>query len=162
MVTPDVRDGPLGPLRRPRLPRPVTALRVALVAALLATAAGVLYAREPVASCPAAVPGASPVPDGGRRPLPAGSVGLPVRLAEPAALAVVRPGDRVDLLALPGAGSRAPVEPLVVAAGALVLAVPGVEAAGGAAIYLAMKPEAARRTSIMPENTRFGVIVQTG
>ncbi|SDY04360.1 hypothetical protein SAMN05444365_101476 [Micromonospora pattaloongensis] len=171
MVTP-AREGALGPLWRPRLPRPTTALRTALVAVLLATAAGVLYAGDPGSCPPTATPPQKPAATGSakptatesagaddpRRALPAGAVGLPVRLAEPAALAVLRPGDRVDLLALPRGAAAGP---RVVAAGALVLAVPDPDSAAGT-LYLAVRPEAARRTTALPHDTRFGVIVLRG
>lgn len=54
-----------------------------------------------------------------RLPVPEGMVGVAVPLAEPAMLAVLRPGDRVDLLSVPEGGG----EPLLVAGDAGVLAV---------------------------------------
>ncbi|TDC35742.1 flagellar biosynthesis protein FlgA [Micromonospora sp. 15K316] len=92
-------------------------------------------------------------------PLPAGSVGVPVRLAEPAALAVVRPGARVDLLAA-SAGSRSG-EASLLASGALVLDVVNAGAMdGSAALYLALSPGQAQRTVGQPEGSRFAVVVR--
>ncbi|MFB6395188.1 flagellar biosynthesis protein FlgA [Polymorphospora lycopeni] len=165
-------DGALTPVRWPGRPRPATVLRAALVAVLLALAAAVLTARAdpdrtaacgpPIAADPTGPPsgGSFPAPDAppGRLAVPAGSVGVPVRPAEPAALAVVRPGSRIDLLALPaGAGAQPAPEPLRLATGALVLDVVAVD--GATALYLALTPDQANRTLGMPETTRFGVVV---
>jgi hypothetical protein len=164
---------------------------LALATVLLALAAGVLYAREPQPACPPAAvtatgpsgevtathpAGATPDPAalevrdlgarasaGPRLPLPPGAVGVPIRLAEPAALAVVRPGARVDLLAVPAAGGSArPTEPALVAARALVLDVVTAEAAVdvSTALYLALPPEQAHRAVGMPDSTRFAIIVR--
>ncbi len=131
----------LDPLRW-RPPGRGTLVRVVVVAALLVTAVATLYARDPAppragdaappataaapsAPSPSAARGGSSAARGGRPVVPAGTVGVPVRLAEAAALAVVRPGDRVDLLAARPTGGAA----VTVAAGVLVLGVIG----GGAA-----------------------------
>ncbi|BCJ66239.1 flagellar biosynthesis protein FlgA [Polymorphospora rubra] len=168
-------DRGLAPVRWPRRPRPATMLRAALVTVLLALAAVALTGRsgtDHTAACgpvtasdvgadppdPAGTP--APTTDGpaGRLAVPVGSVGVPVRPAEPAALAVVRPGSRVDLLALPsGTGAPPASEPLRLAAGALVLDVVAVD--GATALYLALTPDQANRTLGMPETTRFGVVV---
>ncbi|MEV1329120.1 flagellar biosynthesis protein FlgA [Micromonospora costi] len=98
-------------------------------------------------------------PSGGPLPLPAGSVGVPVRLAEPAALSVVRPGARVDLLAAPPAGRSG--EANLLASRALVLDVVGAGATdGSAALYLALRPEQAQRAVGQPEGSRFAVVVR--
>lgn len=173
------REPKLSPTHWPGLPRGRTLLRATLVAALLALAAGVLYAREPQPTCPAAAteagsagasPDLSPTPTGATPglPLPAGAVGVPIRLAEPAALAVVRPGLRVDLLAVPATagGTATSARPTLVAARALVLDVVGAgavgtEAAGGAsALYLALQPDQAHRAISMPEGYRFAIMVR--
>ncbi|PWU56871.1 flagellar biosynthesis protein FlgA [Micromonospora sp. S4605] len=155
----------LHPLRRPRLPRRATLLRAGLAAALLGLAAAVLHTP---AGCPPGLAGSRPPPtgpssgspDGGPAPLPlpSGAVGVPVRLAEPAALAVVRPGARVDLLALPpgadGSGS-------LLASRALVLDVVGADALdAGSALYLALPPDQARRVVSQPEGSRFALLVR--
>ncbi|WP_353899520.1 flagellar biosynthesis protein FlgA [Micromonospora harpali] len=162
--------GSLQPLRRPRLPGRATLLRAALVAALLGLAAAVLHTpsgcppptgdRSPgpaapppaeAASGPAAPPAALPLPDG--------AVGVPIRLAEPAALAVVRPGARVDLLAVP-AGRQAGDADLL-APRALVLDVVGAGATdGSSALYLALRPEQAHRAVGLPEGSRFAIVVR--
>ena len=96
----------------------------------------------------------------GRLPLPSGAVGVPVRLAEPAALAVVRPGSRVDLLAAPPGGADTS-EATLLAPGALVLDVLGAGATdGSAALYLALRPEQAQRAVGLPEGSRFAVVVR--
>lgn len=198
---PTTRDRRLDPVRWPRPPRGVTVVRAALVAALLLTAAGVLYAApaapdglaprstpiptatpgDPAASrhppggqAPGGqAPGAgatpspqTPAPPIGRLPLPPGAVGVPVRLTEPAALAVLRPGDRVDLLAVadePRTDANRPDPPATIASGALVLAVP--DPAGDpldqAVVYLALSPTQARETVAFPPSVRFAVIVRS-
>ncbi|MBE1486870.1 flagellar biosynthesis protein FlgA [Plantactinospora soyae] len=186
--TPARRDGTLAPSRWPVRPSGGSALRWALVAALLTLALGLLYLRQP-SSCPdptgagpaagrsstaspagtTATPGpgsSGNPPDSSAAPLPvpAGAVGVPIRLAEPAALTVARPGVRVDLLAVPGSGDRTArtPRPTVLAARALVLDVlesaPDQDAAS--AIYLALSPDQAHRAVGMPEPTRFAIIVR--
>ncbi len=135
----------LRPTRWPGPPRGGTLLRVALIAGLLGLAAGVLYAEQAPPECAATGAGSRPSqldrsgPLGRRRrappPTPATArraaerairppgcpcrpemVGVPIRLAEPAALAVVRPGVRVDLLAVPaGTGPARPTDPTLLA-----------------------------------------------
>ncbi|MEU8180210.1 flagellar biosynthesis protein FlgA [Micromonospora sp. NPDC049047] len=172
----------LRPLRRPRLPARPALFRAGLVAALLGLAAAVLH--TPPGCPPAAAPGPAAVPTratatagqpadgrattdgrpdgsgtGGPLPLPSGAVGVPVRLAEPATLAVVRRGSRVDLLAAaPGGASP---DAALLAPAALVLDVLGADVAdGSAALYLALRPDQAQRTVGLPEGTRFAVVVR--
>ncbi|WP_433347086.1 flagellar biosynthesis protein FlgA [Micromonospora sp. CA-111912] len=157
--------GSLRPVRRPRLPGRSALLRAALVAALLGLAAAVL---QTPAGCPPPPRGSSspdpgPVPSTGgppsALPLPDGAVGVPVRLAEPAALAVVRPGARVDLLAVP-AGRAAEAD--LLASRALVLDVVGAGATdGSSALYLALRPEQAQRAVGLPEGSRFAIVVRS-
>ncbi|MEO3742613.1 flagellar biosynthesis protein FlgA [Plantactinospora sp. B5E13] len=90
-------------------------------------------------------------------PVPAGAVGVPIRLAEPAALAVTRPGVRVDLLAAVPEPGRAAAKPLLVAGRALVLDVLVPEEG---ALYLALQPEQARRAIALPDTARFSIIVR--
>lgn len=93
-------------------------------------------------------------------PLPSGAVGVPIRLAEPAALAVARPGTRVDLLA--ATPDRAGAEAALLAPAALVLDVlPGDAADGSTALYLALRPDQAQRAVGLPEGTRFAVVVRS-
>ncbi|MDW5328780.1 flagellar biosynthesis protein FlgA [Plantactinospora sp. KLBMP9567] len=109
-------------------------------------------------------PGGSAAPGNSGVPVPAGTVGVPIRLAEPAALTVARPGARVDLLAAPGGdqAGRAP-KPIVLATRVLVLDVLGPGQTDGAvsAIYLALRPDQAHRAVGMPESTRFAIIVRS-
>ncbi|RKR88692.1 hypothetical protein BDK92_3022 [Micromonospora pisi] len=174
------RTPSLSPSRWAALPRRGTVLRLTTATMLLALAAGVLYLRQPSPTCPAAPPSANPVaaepagsfspgpgdppaPAGARLALPAGMVGVPVRLAEPAAVAVVRPGARVDLLVVPRAGAAPPARPTEpVAARALVLDVLGAQSAadGSTALYLALPPEQAQRTVALPDGTRFAIMVR--
>ncbi|MEU8259119.1 flagellar biosynthesis protein FlgA [Micromonospora sp. NPDC048999] len=149
------------------LPRGGTLLRVALVAVLLGLAVAVL---QPSAGCPPDASPAKPTPaaspsspddgrPGGALPLPDGSVGVPVRLAEPAALAVLRPGARVDLLVVPA--TEAAGEATLLAPRALVLDVLGAGAVdGSSALYLALRPEQAQRAVGVPEGSRFAVVVR--
>ncbi|MET7862046.1 flagellar biosynthesis protein FlgA [Micromonospora taraxaci] len=93
-------------------------------------------------------------------PLPSGAVGVPIRLAEPAALAVARPGTRVDLLA--ATPDRAGTEAALLAPAALVLDVLGADATDGStALYLALRPDQAQRAVGLPEGTRFAVVVRS-
>ncbi|MFC0004746.1 flagellar biosynthesis protein FlgA [Micromonospora siamensis] len=111
------------------------------------------------ASQPGADTGAGRSGTGGALPLPSGAVGVPVRLAEPAALAVLRPGARVDLLVVP-AGGRAG-EAVLLASGAQVLDVVGAAALdGSSALYLALTPGQAQRAVGQPEGSRFAVVVR--
>lgn len=157
-----MREPTLDPVRRPRLPRGRTLLRAALIAAFLLTAVAALYARDPVACAPPPPPTAAAsapsVDASGRLAVPPGAVGVPVRLAEPAVLALVHPGDRVDLLAASGASPtpRPAREPAIHVRDALVLGVVGADGA----VLLALSPERARAVVALPDGTRFGVIVR--
>ncbi|MER5605523.1 flagellar biosynthesis protein FlgA [Micromonospora tulbaghiae] len=153
-------EATLRPVRWRGLPRRRTLLRVTLVAVLLGLAAAVLQ-TPPSCPPPRALPSAPATasPSGGIRALPAGAVGVPIRLAEPAALAVLRPGARVDLLVVPAGGSP---DPTLLAPRALVLDVVGAAGAvdGSSALYLALPPEQARRAVGLPEGSRFAVVVR--
>lgn len=145
-------------------------LRLALVAALLLTAAGLLYSggggggagspaepatagAAPAATTPAWSAGVEPDSLPNSLPIPDGMVGLPVPLAEPAALAVLHPGDRVDLLSVPATGG----EPVPVAGDAAVLAV---DRAGGS-VLLALAEDQARAALSAPAESRFAVVVRS-
>lgn len=106
--------------------------------------------------------GAAPPGPTGRLPLPAGAVGVPVRLTEPAALAFVSPGSRVDLLVVPATSAGAG-QPRLLASDALVLDVVSPEATdGSAAAYLALQPDQAHRTVSTPADARFAIVVRSG
>ncbi|MET8832649.1 flagellar biosynthesis protein FlgA [Micromonospora sp. NPDC004540] len=161
-------EAALRPARWRGLPRGRTLLRVTLVAVLLGLAAAVL--RTPGGCPPGTTPAVAPTPAvtptaGGDRPsgalpLPAGAVGVPIRLAEPAALAVLRPGARVDLLVVPAGGAAGSAT--LLAPRALVLDVVGAAGAvdGSSALYLALRPEQAQRAVGLPEGSRFAVVVR--
>jgi hypothetical protein len=119
--------------------------------------------EEPGAGRPDEEPGAGPPDEERDAPslsIPAGLVGVPIRLAEPAALAVVQPGGRVDLLAIPAIASRGAGQPAVLARAALVLKVLAGESDTPAAILLALDPNQARRAVAQPDTTRFAVILR--
>jgi Flp pilus assembly protein CpaB len=78
--------------------------------------AGAVRAGEPLTDARLVGPGLTAL-------LPPGQVAAPVRIADLAVAALVRTGDRVDVLAAPPDAEQAEV----VAAGALVLAAPGPE-----------------------------------
>jgi Flp pilus assembly protein CpaB len=94
--------------------------------------------------------------------LPGGDhVAVPVRIADPAAVALLRTGDRVDVLAATeGAADAAPV-----AQRALVVAVPRGDSAGldpldgGALVVLAATPATARRLAQAAVASRLSVVV---
>lgn len=179
-ITRRAAEPSLRPVRWPAVRRRGALLRLGLVAVLLLLAAATLSGQPAEVPCAPAAAGASappstppaggrpgmPAPQGaaGTRPptgtgeLPAGTVGVPVRLAEPAALAVVRPGARVDLLSVTSsAGGR----PLLVAPRALVLGVlAGPAAEVGGALYLALPAEQADRVVSQPEGARFAIVVR--
>jgi len=161
MSAPNARLDPVG---RPRLPRRTTTIRAALVTALLLTAAGVLYARDdpdpaaaPARADPPATEAPAPAPDptpdpAARLPIPDGLVGVTVPLGDPASLAMLRPGDRVDLLAIPAAGG----DPVPLVDAAAVLAVDP----AAAALLLALTPEQGQAAVSASTTGTFAVIVR--
>jgi hypothetical protein len=76
-----------------------------------------------------------------RAAVPAGTVGVPVRLAEPTALTLVRTGDHVDLFRV-GDNSMATT---AVAAAALVLGVTGADDPTAGGLLLALTPAEAAK-----------------
>jgi hypothetical protein len=141
-------DDRLDPVRGLRLPAGGTLLRAVIVAVLLVLAAALVYADPgpaPVAACPA------PTAEPDRLPVPAGLVGVPVVLADPAALAVVRAADRVDLYP---AGTAGPA----LATDALVLAAVGTDPMP--VLYLALPEAAALRVAGLDPGTQFRIIVR--
>lgn len=86
-------------------------------------------------------------------------VAVPVRLADPAAGALLRPGDRVDVLAAAPDGTSGSAD--VVASGSPVLAVPS--PAGdldGALVLLAAPPAVAGRLAAAAVGSRLSVVVR--
>jgi len=91
----------------------------------------------------------------GRATVPAGSVGVPVRLAEPTALALIHPGDRVDLLRV-GDDSH---DPSRVAAAALVLGVTGVDDLTTGGLLVALTPAEAA-SAVADPGRGFAVLIR--
>jgi hypothetical protein len=161
------RDSGAGRLDPVRWHRPArgTLLRLAAVAVLLVTAAAASW--SPAQSCAlqtgaAAVPppaksaAAAPPTPAGPPTLPSGSLGVPIRLADPTALALVHPGNRVDLLRVDDESA-----PSAIAAAALVLKVtaPGDPTTGG--LLLALTPAEAQRAVTTPAHG-FAVLIRPG
>lgn len=118
--------------------------------------AGPVRAGEPLTDVRVVGPGLLRAVDG------AGElVAVPVRLADPAAAALLRPGDRVDVLAAstdPATAGTASVT----AAGAPVLAVPAPDAqAEGALVVLATPPATAARLAATAVTSRLSVVVRS-
>ncbi|MEU4427025.1 hypothetical protein AB0F81_40920 [Actinoplanes sp. NPDC024001] len=148
-------------------------LRLLTVAVLLITAAAVMWIR-PTSCTPATISAsASPPASKSLRPaaspglgtgtgtgtgVPPGSVGVPVRLADPAALAVVRPGNRVDLLRLDDDGGRRTTP---VASDALVLEVTGKDDPVTGGLLLALAPTDAERALAAP-GRGFAILIRPG
>ncbi|MDW6060457.1 RcpC/CpaB family pilus assembly protein [Streptomyces sp. FXJ1.4098] len=94
------------------------------MAAGLAMSAAALAAAAPSGGSDPR-PAASSPPDDGRREPPPAVVSAPVRIADAASVRLLRPGDRVDVLAAPGSDqARGPATAHVVARGARVTDVP--------------------------------------
>lgn len=163
-------DGRLDPVRWHR-PARGTLLRLAAVAVLLATAAAASWspvrttgttgatcadetgADETGAATPppavAAPPSAATTPSA----VPSGSVGVPVRLTDPTALSLVRPGNRVDLLR--------PDDASTVATAALVLKVTGAGDPTAGGLLLALSPADAVRAVAAPGHG-FAILIRPG
>ena len=88
--------------------------------------------------------------------MPAGRVGVPVRLTEPAALAMIRPGDLVDVLRVDGAGRSARV-----AGAAPVLGVTDAGDSVTAGLLVALTPAEAERV-ISHTGGGFAVLLRPG
>ncbi|MEU8664875.1 hypothetical protein [Actinoplanes philippinensis] len=163
-VSPDERLDPV----RWRRPNRGTLLRLISVAVLLITAAAVLWLRPtgciPIeAGPPSAEPSgrASSSPSAGPgttgRPIPPDNVGVPVRLADPTALSVVRPGHRVDLLRLDGDHDRT----TPVASAALVLEVTGADDPVTGGLLLALDPDEAKQ-ALARSGRGFAIVIRPG
>jgi pilus assembly protein CpaB len=87
-----------------------------------------------------------------------GSVAAPVRLADPAVAGLVRPGDRVDVVAVTGTGGTS-----TVASGVEVLAVPATPASNssdGALVVLAVPEWAAPRVVATALEARLAITLR--
>ena len=176
-------DGRLDPVRW-RRPGRGTLLRLLAVAALLATAAAVLWSQpqscgsstatvvSPTPSHGAAAragnglaaptvsdaSAAAAMSDGSAGPaVPDGSVGVPIRLADPTALTLVRPGNRVDLLRINDAGGQ----PTAVADRALVLRVTGADDPATGGLLLALSPQEAGQ-AVATSRQGFAIVIRPG
>jgi hypothetical protein len=137
-----------------------TLIRLAAVAALLGTAAALIWSR-PSGCAPATVASQRPAVSSSTRTstppvgVPRGNVGVPVRLAEPTALSLVHAGDRVDLLSV-GEGDSRPV-----ASAALVLKVTDADDPATGGLLLALTPDEARLAVASP-GRGFAVLIRPG
>lgn len=158
-------DGRLDPVRW-RRPGRGTLFRLVAVAALLATAAAVSW--SPVQSCDvpstghvvSSIPPTHPTASSSDQPraapaVPEGSVGVPIRLADPTALALVHPGNRVDLLRLGDPGGQ----PTAVAAAALVLRVTGADDPTAGGLLLALTPQEAEQ-AVTTTREGFAIVIR--
>jgi hypothetical protein len=152
-------------------------LRLATIATLLGVAAAVLLVRpqtctsSPLTASPSrspAAPGSSPptgpavTPGGtstgqGRNTtaIPPGTVGVPIRLAEPTALTLVHAGDTVDLLRVDDTGRGG----TPVATAALVLNVTAADDPTSGALLLALHPDEAQRAIAVP-GRGFAILIR--
>jgi hypothetical protein len=139
-------------------PRRATLVRAALVAALLCLAAGALVTGQPPDhSVPGSVPVAVPSGFASEPPAPPGLVGLPLRLHDAGVVAVVRAGQRVDVLASDG------VRPAnLLASDVLVLRATahGQAPEDGALLYLAVTREQAVRLAGITTDAQITVTVR--
>jgi Flp pilus assembly protein CpaB len=89
----------------------------------------------------------------------AGLVAAPLRLADPASLALLHAGDRVDVLAAPTSAEGAATSAVTVAAGVRVLAVPDVkdDAGDGGLVVVAATPATAARLAAAAVGARLSV-----
>jgi hypothetical protein len=133
---------------------------------LLITAAAVLWLKPtgcvpteatPQTSEPSGRVSSAPAPvrSATARPIPPGSVGVPVRLADPTALTVVHPGNRVDLLRIDGERDRT----TAVATAALVLEVTGAGDPVAGGLLLALAPDEAKQ-AIATSGRGFAIVIR--
>lgn len=98
--------------------------------------------------------------------LPAGFVAAPVRVADAALAALVRPGDRVDVLATPVSAVEADWTTDVVGPDLMVLTVPEPVAAGayteGALLVLATTPQIAQTLASAAVTSRLSITLLGG
>jgi hypothetical protein len=99
--------------------------------------------------------GTQPARTEGRAAVPADRVGVPIRLAEPTALTLVRPGDHVDLLRV----AEDSHDTSAVAASALVLGVTGADDPTTGGLLLALTPAEAAKAVAQPGGG-FAVLIR--
>jgi hypothetical protein len=93
----------------------------------------------------------------GRSVVPPGLVGVPIRPAEPTALKLLHPGDRVDVFSVPEPGKS----PQAIATAALVLGLTGADDPTTGGLLLAVTPAEARRTVTTPPGG-YAVLLRPG
>ena len=131
-----------------RLRRVMRKRRRAMAAGLAVTAAALAVSSPHAAE--RTHPPAAPAPrerGPARRPGTAELVSAPVRIADAETVRLLKPGDRVDVIASPNSPSTGGDQARVVATGARVTEVPGARGAAsdaGALVVLAVPREAAR------------------
>jgi hypothetical protein len=103
------------------------------------------------------IPGAGGAPRNGAPAVPPGTVGVPVRLAEPTALTLVRPGDKVDLLRVNDTGQ----DSTIVADAALVLSVTGADDPTTGGLLLALRPAEAAK-AVAAQGRGFAILIRPG
>lgn len=144
----------------------VAAYPAALVPGDAATDPGTLVGRTTTTGLSAGSPltSASFVSSDGARATPGRSL-VPVRLADASLVQVVRPGDRVDVLALGAEGQP----PKVVARGARIAAIPGraggsgplaPDSSGGPTLLFEVADEAAPALAQAAVTNRLGVVLR--
>jgi hypothetical protein len=89
--------------------------------------------------------------------VPEGSVGVPIRLADPTALSLVRPGNRVDLLRLDDTGGHS----TAVAVAALVLRVTGADDPTTGGLLLALSPQEAQQ-AVITSRQGYAIVIRPG
>ncbi|MGV9878938.1 RcpC/CpaB family pilus assembly protein [Streptomyces sp. NPDC003006] len=145
----------------PRLRRLLRHRRRALAVGLAMTAAA-LAASAPPPPDTGRPRGSAAAADPSAQPPPSEAVTAPVRIADAAAVGLLRPGDRVDVIAAegpPGSGAK----PRVVAAGARVSEVPEqVEgsAESGALVVLSVPRDTAARLAGAGASARLAVTLR--
>lgn len=93
---------------------------------------------------------------GDRRAVPAGRLGVPLRLSDPATLTLVAPGDRVTVLRVDDSGRTAEV-----ASAALVLGVTDAGDLATAGLLVALTPAEAER-AVADQGRGFAVLLRPG
>lgn len=134
-------------------------VRAAAVAALLAVAAGILFTGAGPASAARCAVAPSPSRSAPGVPIPAGKLGMPVRVDQPGLAGLLHRGDHVTLTVAADSTDRA----AILVPDALVLRAPSGDSSvtsTGSVVYLAMTEEEARRTAAIAPDARIGVTVR--
>ena len=130
--------------------------RLIVIAVLLVTAAGALWVRPTPCPPAASAPPSARVSTSPSSGIPPDTVGVPVRLTDPTALAVVKPGNRVDLLRVSADHDSTPV-----ASDVLVLDVTGTDDPVSGGLLLALSRNDAHRAVAAP-GEGFAVLIRPG